>query len=273
MSDFKFYLNFNPKNSKNRLSLLPTQGLKALFDLTQPKEAPDGSEITPNLYFAGTKAQKPRKHFDLFNSYFSKSKNSDDYQPINNQQLLERFTIGFDSDESNDKIWKWDDWKESNPRYDPKKFILGDTGDKDIDEKLFDDLPKFDGIDCENHSLNVKESLINLTQSLEVVSQDKDDTSSKQEEEKDNKSDNQDSDSEKCLEFSDSSSESTNESQSEEPITMVQRNILKAVQIELEQNVDKFLNYQKNHNVSHTWLQVATQNISMHYLSLLAYHE
>ena len=139
------------------------------------------------------------------------------------------------------------------------------------------DLPQVDGIDCEDHSLNVRDSLLNLSQSLESTNPPGNDKTIISQKENDINNDKTNgaskSDSGKDSEISDSSSESSSDSQSEEePLTPLQTNVLAAAQLELTNNVEKFLNYQRNHNLTHHNLQSITQTISSHYLSLIAYY-
>ena len=277
MSSHKFYLNFNPKDSKNGLSSLSTQDLKTIFSFTQPKSALDGSETPTNLYFAGTKAQKPKKHFDSFNSYFCKAEDAANYQPFDHQILMERFTIGFDSDDGNNKILKWSEGKKANPHYDPKSFVLGNANEKDIDEELLQDIPQVDGGDCDDHSLNKRVSSLNLTQSLEQTDPPVDDVELIQEKEdvyNEKKTLNEENtENEKEPKSSDASSASFTESQTNSQLTPLHKNVLASAEFDTMNHVEKFLNYSNNHNMSHHRVQAATQNISSRYLSLLAYYE
>ena len=99
MAFHRFYLNFNPKDKRNKLSRLPAQDLKTIYDLTQKQTTESGEVVEPILYFAGPRAQQSSKHFKLFNKYYSNSGWADNYEQLSDQTLLERFSIGFDSND------------------------------------------------------------------------------------------------------------------------------------------------------------------------------
>ena len=163
----KFYINFNPKNRSNRLQTLPVEDLDRLFHLTQYQKSNDGNQIEPILYFAGTPAQKPIKHFKLFNGYYSKAVPRTDQDTISDEELLQRFTLQFDSGtEDTPNIWKWNEWKLKNTNYDPSKFKIDVTEVNDVDVELLKDIPKLDVPGAGVHAINVNSSLTKLTQSL-----------------------------------------------------------------------------------------------------------
>ena len=267
MLSYRFYLNFKPKNKSNSLRSLPSQDLKAIYKLTQKVTLADGTVSEPVLFFAGTKGQKPKAHFKLFKNYYNASNPAVNHQPIQPQELLQRFSIGFDSNPENEQIWKWEEWTQKNPNYDPSNFVLEEGAVEDIDEELLNELPIVDGGDCPSHSHNIAESLLQLTQSYN----DNDDL--KQEDENDDQAENTEEINQNDQEISNEQQQDGRADPSQQPeMSPLQRNALISAREELKINVNKFMEFRTANNLSIHQLQLATLNICSHYLSYLAYY-